>query len=320
MKKSILLLFAMLSIATAHAQSKTNPKSQSEELGTVSWYRDYTQAIANAKTQKKPVLILFQEVPGCVTCRNYGHNVLSHPLMVEAIENEFIPLAIYNNKGGADKRILDKYNEPTWNNPVVRIVNTNGDNIVKRVASNYSALGLYNAMQQALEAQGKPLPEYFKILGKELRSAQGNATKDEYYKMYCFWSGEKHLGTAEGVVATESGFMNGYEVVKVSYDATQTQANALTAHAAEASCRPIKNTGDFRVSAKDNHFYLQKSNYKYLPLSDLQKTLINTALGQKQDARKYLSPTQAKWFKQASNNSSQKVLANVSLAKAWAMM
>ena len=47
-------------------------------------------------------MLLFQEVPGCSTCRNYGHNVLSHPLMVEAIESLFVPLAIFNNKEGKE--------------------------------------------------------------------------------------------------------------------------------------------------------------------------------------------------------------------------
>ena len=56
------------------------------ELGTVNWLRDFDQAIAESQKQQKPVFILFQEVPGCATCQNYGSNVLSHPLIAEAIE------------------------------------------------------------------------------------------------------------------------------------------------------------------------------------------------------------------------------------------
>ena len=85
-----LFIYVMLFAATyVFAQQKTDPNNQSEELGKVSWYRDYEQALSVSKKENKPVLILFQEVPGCATCRNYGHNVLSHPLMTEAIENEF---------------------------------------------------------------------------------------------------------------------------------------------------------------------------------------------------------------------------------------
>ena len=92
-------LFFFGSVSTLIAQ-RTSLEKQSEELGKVQWYRDYDEALSIAKQEDKNVLILFQEVPGCATCRNYGHNVLSHPLMVEAIENLFVPLAIFNNKGG----------------------------------------------------------------------------------------------------------------------------------------------------------------------------------------------------------------------------
>ena len=79
-----------------------------EELGDVNWNRSYKTAIAKAKILDKPIFILFQEVPGCATCRNYGNDLLTHPLVVEAIETHFVPLAIYNNKGGSDRDILRK--------------------------------------------------------------------------------------------------------------------------------------------------------------------------------------------------------------------
>lgn len=34
------------------------------ELGAVSWRRDHDQAFAEAREGKKPVLLLFQEIPG----------------------------------------------------------------------------------------------------------------------------------------------------------------------------------------------------------------------------------------------------------------
>ena len=34
------------------------------ELGKVAWLRDYDQAVQQAKQENKPILILFQEVPG----------------------------------------------------------------------------------------------------------------------------------------------------------------------------------------------------------------------------------------------------------------
>lgn len=161
---TMLICFVCFAITTI-AQSRTNPNSQPEELGTVSWYRNYEQALTASEKENKPVLILFQEIPGCSTCKNYGNDVLSNPLLADAIENEFIPLAIYNNKGGQDRDILKLYNEPAWNNPVVRIVNSSGDDIIPRVSGNYSAKGLYASMNLALNKEFKEIPTYFKLLG-----------------------------------------------------------------------------------------------------------------------------------------------------------
>ena len=129
-----------------------------EELGDVNWLRNYDEAIAKAEAEDKPILLLFQEVPGCATCRNYGNNVLSHPILVDAIENEFVPLAIFNNVKGHDREVLQKYNEPTWNNPVVRVIDAKGKNVMDRLSGNYSAHGLALQMSLALRQAGKGLP------------------------------------------------------------------------------------------------------------------------------------------------------------------
>ena len=123
---------------------------------------------------------------------------------VEAIENLFIPLAIHNNKGGKDKMILDKFNEPSWNNPVVRIVDPAGRDIARRVSGDYSAHGLHSAITFALSSYHTSVPDYLKLLGKELKANTTKSVKEKYYSMYCFWTGEKQLGSNEGVVSTKS--------------------------------------------------------------------------------------------------------------------
>ncbi len=295
--KMLQLIVAVLLLQPLTAQERTNGQNQDEELGKVRWYRDYDTAINLSKKEGKPVLILFQEVPGCATCRNYGHNVLSHPLMTEAIENEFIPLAIFNNKGGKDRQILKKYNEPTWNNPVVRIVNDKGENIVRRVASDYSAKGLYNAMLKAMEVYGNPVPEYVKILGKELTTTTSDHNlQEKHYKMYCFWTGEKELGSQEGVLATQAGFMNRAEVVRVIYDADEISEEELSGFARANKMEPVAKS-QFQWSPRDEDYFIQHSKFKHIPLTEVQKTKINSALGLKQNPQKYLSPKQLEWLK-----------------------
>ena len=46
------------------AQDRTRPSAQPAELGAVSWYRDEARARAAAAASGRPVLMLFQEVPG----------------------------------------------------------------------------------------------------------------------------------------------------------------------------------------------------------------------------------------------------------------
>lgn len=312
----VLAAFMCFGTLTGIAQERTNALDQDVELGKVSWYRDYDVATSLAKKENKPVLILFQEVPGCATCRNYGNKVLSNPLLVEAIEDLFIPLVIHNNKGGKDRQILKQFNEPSWNNPVVRIIDENGSNIAPRVSGNYSAKGLYQAMHTALTNSYTEIPEYMVLLGKELTAV--NTSKDKYYSMYCFWTGEKQLGASEGVLNTEAGFMNGREVVKVTYDAKKVDVKELDTYAKRHQFTPVDFSKSYRPASNDEDYYLRHTDYKYLPLSNLQKTKINTALGNRKNPSVYLSPRQQKWLREMKNKSATKeVLFNQSFAAAW---
>jgi hypothetical protein len=89
----VILLLALPDIVTA----KVNI-----EVGLVNWNRNFEASIEKSKKENKPALVLFQEVPGCAGCQAFGRDVLSHPLVVEAIENEFIPILVYNNRSGKD--------------------------------------------------------------------------------------------------------------------------------------------------------------------------------------------------------------------------
>lgn len=318
--RNLVGVIALLLVAlNAFAQERTEPKSQDKELGKVSWYRDYDDAVALSLEKDKPILILFQEVPGCATCRNYGRDVLSHPLMTEAIENLFVPLAIFNNKGGKDKKILEKFDEPSWNNPVVRIIDPLGIDIVKRVGSDYTAKGLYSAMIYALKAKKKEIPEYLSLLGEELTAVGNNSKKEKYFKMYCFWTGEKQLGSQNGVLNTEAGFMGGHEVVKVAYDANQISEAQLTKFAGLNDFKPIAEDRTYRPATSDEDYFLRHTDYKYLPLTPLQRTKINSALGNKKSGLKFLSPKQLLWLKQLGKKKDKGMIRyNKPFEDAWA--
>ena len=57
------LIFLIFCFNSASALEE--PGSQDVEVGLVSWERDFDIAVQLSKQQDKPILALFQEVPGC---------------------------------------------------------------------------------------------------------------------------------------------------------------------------------------------------------------------------------------------------------------
>lgn len=308
MKRILVLTISGLCLisATLFAQ-KGNPI----ELGKVNWLRDFDTALKQAKEKEKPVFILFQEVPGCATCRNYGQNVLSHPLIVEAIENLFIPVAIYNNKRGKDAEVLKYYGEPSWNNPVVRIVGRDKKDIIPRVSGRYSQFGVVEAMKYALDLANQAIPAYLDLLHQELR-AKTTGTEKATFSMYCFWTGEGQYGKMEGVVSTRPGFMHGREVVEVEYNPAIISYEELAKAGREVKCAgqayahnkiqlakaqklfgPSQTdmTTKFRQD-KEPKYYLSRTHYRFVPMTVTQAARANSLVGQGKNPEAVLSPKQ----------------------------
>ena len=307
MKYILSLIIGSLFLGTSFSQ---------QELGDVNWHRDYDEALVKSAESDKPVLILFQEVPGCATCRNYGDNVLSHPLVVDVIEHYFVPLAIFNNKGGEDKKILDKYKEPTWNNPVVRIVDAEGKNLINRINGNYSSAGLVDGIVQSFTERGVVIPKDVRLL-HEIVNTEPNS--EVTYSMFCFWSGEKVFGKLEGVHSTTAGWQNGREVVKVVYDPNLISENELTQSGKKANCADDKyeDSNGFRKD-KDPKYYLKNSEYRKLAMHPLQASRINSLLGSGiSDVSEWLFPSQKLAMKNSNNKQS---LYDESFEEAWKKM
>lgn len=319
------------------SKNKTQKIDQPDELGTVEWIRDFEIGLARSEKESKPVFLLFQEVPGCATCRNYGHNVLSHPLIAEAIETLFVPVAIFNNKGGADAKVLKLYGEPSWNNPVVRIVGSNGKDIVKRIGGNYSKLAVVAAMQQALSKNNLPIPKYLDLLHEELM-AEKSGTETATFSMYCFWTGEQKLGDLDGVVETQPGFMNNREVVEVEYDSSKISFETLLKKANKSGCAShvfadddkqlkasksivgksgVSEKGDFRLD-REPKYYLSKTVYQYVPMTQLQAARANSLIGNGGLPNEVLSPRQIALVKTIrADKGKLKSAINVDLRAAW---
>ena len=85
---------------------------------------------------------------------DFGTQVLGHPLVVEAIEDLFVPACIYNNVEGKDARVLKSFGERSWNNPVTRIVDTKRKDVVGRNGAGWSVAAVLGQMREALRERG----------------------------------------------------------------------------------------------------------------------------------------------------------------------
>ncbi len=309
MKYNFLFLINLLILQSLHfvAFSQKNPV----ELGEVQWLRDFDEAVSKAQLEKKPVFILFQEVPGCATCQRYGKAVMSHPFIVEAIETYFIPVAIYNNKGGKDAEVLRYYREPTWNNPVVRIVSSDKKNLVPRLSGNYSSLGVLQTIITAMDQIGLAVPQYLELFEEELIS-KALETEKVTFSMYCFWTGEGNFGQIPGVVSTKSGFMDSREVVQVEYSPEVISFKKLLEKALREDMfdhvythndkqkrvaqsllegKQIHSRSTFRADHQPK-YYLSRTQYRSVPMTPLQASRVNSTIGKGKSPDFLLSPRQ----------------------------
>lgn len=152
MKTIIFLSCIALTSCQADPGNNKNPV----EVGTVTWLCDYPPALAKSTKSGKPVFLLFQEVPGCAGCKQFGKDVLSDPNIVKSIEENFVPLLIHNNKPGKDAELLKKYGESAWNYQVVRFLNSEGKDLIPRKDRAWTATELKPRIQEALAKVGKP--------------------------------------------------------------------------------------------------------------------------------------------------------------------
>jgi hypothetical protein len=195
-----------------------------------------------------------------------------------------VPLAVFNNVEGADHRVLSRFKEPAWNNPVVRIVDADEKPLAPRFAGDYSTAGLAANLIAALKKAKRPVPGYLRLLA--LRPS-GSAT----FSMHCFWAGEAALGALDGVAETRTGWQNGREVVELRYDGRRLDRELL-AKAAKQAGFSAETAGKLSPSPKDDKYRLRRSLYRFVPMTRAQASKVNAALGRSSDPRRWLSPRQ----------------------------
>lgn len=237
--------------------------------------------------------------------------MLSHPLLVEAMEDLWIPLAIHNNKPGADEEVLERYGEPAWNNPVVRFLDGEGVDLIPREDRVWTERGILARMIQALKATGGSVPAWLLLALEEL---EVEGLERATFEMHCFWQGEARLGGLDGVAATRAGWIDGREVVEVLYQPKRIALTALLDEADALECLDrVYLTGEEQLEAargrvgdrarlhedraadakpSDRKYHLRQSHLRHVPLTPLQATRINADLAHERAPEMRMTPRQ----------------------------
>jgi len=288
----VLISWTLLSPVSAKSTNPSNPI----EVGTIKWLRNLDTALQQSVDEKKPIFLLFQEVPGCAGCQKFGSEVLSHPLLVEAIERHFVPLLIHNNKGGYDAEILQRYREPAWNYQVVRFLDSQGKDIISRKDKIWNIASQSKRMIAALAQSKMEVPLYLQSIAQ---TSNISTYQTAAFAQHCFWTGEYKLGAINGVVSTEAGWIDGLEVTKVTFDPTLISFPNLKAKAEKARCASTSfSPKDFSRAkyraARPSDQKKQLSGVKLPPnLNAVQLCKLNAFLRSKpQQALAWLSPNQ----------------------------
>lgn len=234
---------------------------------------------------------------------------------MEAIEDLFHPVLVYNNRQGPDAELLLRFNEPSWNNPVVRYLNANEKDLIQRKEGVWTTSTTALRMIAALNAADQDVPEYLLALAtSEPVSPLATAT----FAMHCYWEGEARLGSIHGVVSTRSGWIDSLEVVTLKYDPGLVDYAKLVDTALSFECATrifthspsqlelarkvvgknaiaLEDESSIKdAQASDQKYYLIQTPLRHLPLSETQATKINSALNSGQSVDPWLSPRQSR--------------------------
>jgi len=102
----------------------------------------------------------------------FGEGPLSTPLLVEAAETLFVPVAIRNNVEGYEQGVRERYGEPAWNNPVVRYLDARGADLIPRKDRVWDLGGTVARMTAALAAAEAQVPAWLATLEEETASGE----------------------------------------------------------------------------------------------------------------------------------------------------
>ncbi len=231
-------------------------------------------------------------------------------MIVAAAAAEFVPVAVYNNVPGKDADLLKRFQEPAWNNPVVRFLGGDEKDLIPRKDEVFHGGAVLARMAEALEKAKRPVPAYLKLAVAEFAPKK---TETAVFAMHCYWEGEAKLGALDGVISTRIGELEKAEVVEVTFDPAvvgypklveaarkldcthkvfaRTDAH-LKAAAAVVGDKAVRSDKEIDAKTQQQYHLAHHPRYHYLPLTAAQATKVNAALANKKSPDEFLSPLQ----------------------------
>lgn len=231
-------------------------------------------------------------------------------MVVAAAAAEFVPVAVYNNVPGKDADVLKRFQEPAWNNPVMRFLGGDEKDLIPRKDEVFHGGAVLARMAEALEKAKRPVPAYLKLAVAEFAPKK---TETAVFAMHCYWEGEAKLGALDGVISTRIGELEKAEVVEVTFDPAVVGYKKLVEAAKKLDCthkvfartdahlkaaaevvgdKAVRSDKDIDAKTQQQYHLAFHPRYHYLPLTAAQATKVNAALANKKSPDEFLSPLQ----------------------------
>lgn len=89
-------------------------------------------------------------------------------------------MLVYNNRG-SDKPLLERFNEASWNNPIVRYMDDKENDLVKRKALVLTVPETAQRMTQTLRNEKRDVPKWLEAAAVPMRA---KAFQQATFSMY----------------------------------------------------------------------------------------------------------------------------------------
>lgn len=206
--------------------------NENQELGTIPYqFSSLDEAIIAASERQCQIIFVEVEVPGDTEA---GAQVLSHPLIVEAVSSLFITCGV-----SVPRKRLSKMSIPQPDFTKLRILDGEGADVMPGISGEHISVGnVASAMAKALRACNYQVPIYLSLLieeetgrqkvkGAKLQRVDRKAT----FGTASSSNAEVIFSGLDGVIGTSAGFINGGQVVEVTYDSSRLCYGSLVRYA-----------------------------------------------------------------------------------------